>query len=115
MVRGDKKILMNLGNAVRKQGSRIPKGLYAAGNRLMQDALDEKPTVPIRTGNLRRSGFVEVQDNKVIVGLDAPYAKRQHEHGKPSVDPDSGKGFLSVKLKRNKRRYMDILGEYGKV
>jgi len=112
------------------------RGIATAGMQLLNDAIMEQPTVPIKEGWLRGSGSVFVQ-NKLcyvspfgkpemsakdcaesigpgqivgVVGFNVPYAARLHEgidfH---FTEPSSGPKFLESKLLRNKDRYMKII------
>ncbi|MCX5657850.1 MAG: hypothetical protein NTZ48_06475, partial [Candidatus Omnitrophica bacterium] len=112
------------------------KGMGRAGLQLQNDAVMQRPTVPIKEGTLRGSGSVFVQNKLVgissfgkpgkantehsesiprgaivaVVGFNTPYAAKLHE----GVDfkfsePSSGPKYLESKLIANKEIYMEIV------
>ncbi len=115
------------------------KGLGVAMLQVLNDCINEVPTVPIREGWLRGSGSIFVQNKLIttsegmskakagkankshsetlkagefsgVIGFNTPYASKVHE----GVDmhfkePSSGAKFLETKLHRNKERYMTII------
>ena len=108
--------------------------LTAVGFRVIDDSINEEPRVPLLTGNLRGSGFVNVNGKSKLgrgaasikstrtkhvltVGFDAPYAMAQHErtYKGSSKDPKAGGKYLEAKVLRNMKRYFDILKSYVKL
>jgi len=112
------------------------KAMATAGMQLLNDAVMEVPTVPIKEGFLRGSGSVHVQNKLVYVSpygkpgkaattIDLPikkgqitataafntsYCARLHESiGFHFSEPSSGPKFLESKLIRNKERYFTII------
>ena len=88
-----------------------------AGQVAMQviaDSINEPPTVPIDTGNLRSSGTFEVLSGgswrsvKVLVGFNTPYAAKVHEIPMHFQDPDAGNKYLESKLQRHKEQYVRV-------
>jgi hypothetical protein len=109
----------------------IAKGVFAAGNRLLQDAKNEAPQAPYLHGPLRRSGRVvppQVTKDSVetAVGFNIEYAARWHEAeagtmhfiGRNPINwtrkgsvQNPGPKYLETKMDRNKKRYLDLVGE----
>jgi hypothetical protein len=99
--------------------------LFRAGALVIRDALREEPTVPKKTGNLRRTQHIETpditsDDISVEAGFNADYAARVHEwvpseqYGEKQVNwtlAGSGPKFLSTKLARNKEKYMKYVAD----
>ena len=112
------------------------KGIARATMQLLNDAIMEIPTVPIKEGWLRGSGSIFVQNKLAgvstaglpglaatvstesikpgdIVGIcafNASYAARLHESiGFKFTEPSSGPKFLEAKLFNNKDRYFRIV------
>jgi len=88
-----------------------------AGEVAMQviaDSINEPPTVPIDTGNLRSSGTFEVISDsswrsvKVLVGFNTPYAARVHEIPMHFQDADAGNKYLESKLQRHQEQYVRV-------
>jgi len=117
--------------------SLIEKGMGRAGLQLLNDCVNEVPTVPLKEGWLRGSGSVFVQNKLVavskagksglantdtagesvgeegisaLVGFNAPYAAKMHEGiSFKFTEPSSGPKYLEAKLIQNKDRYMLIV------
>jgi hypothetical protein len=101
----------------------IEKGMFAAANALLKDAIYEQPYAPFDEGHLRASARVEkIRADKEAVelatGFNIAYAARWHELS-PAEDariswilPGSGRKYLESKMARNAKRYLDIVGEY---
>jgi len=92
--------------------------LFRAGALVIRDALREEPTVPKKTGNLRRTQHIETPDItsdeiSVEAGFNANYAADVHERvGKTRWTLEgSGPKFLSTKLARNKEKYMKYVAD----
>jgi len=114
-------------------------GVGAACLQVLNDAVFEVPTVPLKEGWLRGSGSAFVNGNYVgstegvggakagkanttpfpmmhagavigHVGFNTPYASRLHEGvGFSFTEPSSGAKFLSSKLQKNRKRYAEII------
>ena len=101
------------------------KGLFAAGNALLNDAIYQVPKAPFKEGILRGSARADapVADRlgaEVLVGFNIVYAHRWHELT-PEQDskiswslPGSGRKFLETKMARNKEKYLRIVGNFLK-
>lgn len=115
------------------------KGVAEAAGQLLNDAVMQEPTVPLKEGTLRASGSVHVDRkfvdkspdpdgvgtpntgeddtvkrsrNKVVgtVGFNTPYAARLHEHPEfEFTEPGSGGKFLSSKLEANQKDYREVM------
>jgi hypothetical protein len=102
--------------------------LFKAGALVIRDSILEEPTVPKKTGNLRRTQKIlpaEIGDDEISVdvGFNADYAAKVHEMGEGlgflwgnvrSVHwtlPGSGPKFLSTKLAKNKEKYMQFVAD----
>ena len=84
------------------------------GPQVICDAIKEEPTVPKKTGNLRRTQALEParlvgKDIEKVVGFEADYAAAVHEapNDRNWTEPGSGAKFLETKLMKNKERYME--------
>ena len=84
---------------------------------IINDALNEDPTVPLKFGNLRSSGTFEVMQEsswrsvKIWVGFNTPYAARVHElpqEGTNWTTPGSGSKYLETKLQRHAAEYVAV-------
>ncbi len=111
-------------------------GVGRAMSQVLNDCVNEVPTVPIDEGWLRGSGSVFVQNKLVdvstlgkpgfantehaefippgqfvgICGFNTPYAASLHEGIKLHfTEPSSGPKYMESKLMRNKGRYMKII------
>jgi len=115
----DKKFMKIVTTAIPSAGA---KGLKKSAAHLLRDAILERPTVPKKTGNLRRTQQIEKPvlrpDISVEAGLAADYAAKVHEMPDTSnfTEPGSGPKFLEAKMIKNKEKYMkiaadEILGE----
>lgn len=125
-------ITSGINKLAKQMGSSTAEAMEIAALALAQDAVDQAPSVPVDTGNLRGSWAVYVNGNIIASGnkADAPakiasggkisagvafsadYALYQHEgihfkHRKSSPTP--GAKFLEVKLISNKDQYREII------
>jgi hypothetical protein len=101
----------------------LAKGMFAAGNALLKDAIYEQPYAPFDEGHLRASARVDTakvtkDEVETTAGFNIVYAARWHELS-PAEDariswtlPGSGRKYLESKMARNAKRYLDIVGEY---
>jgi len=85
---------------------------------VLADAVNEQPTVPKKTGTLRRSQAVskaqiERKGISIVFGFNTEYAARLHEA--PSnwnwSEPGSGPKYLQSKLEKNMKKYMKQVAE----
>jgi len=115
------------------------KGLFAAGNALLNDAIYQVPKAPFKEGTLRGSARADapVADRlgaEVLVGFNIVYAHRWHEINARDLPflrdklgrayshhwpikwslPGSGPKFLETKMARNKEKYLRIVGNFLK-
>jgi len=89
--------------------------------RVLEDCVNIAPTVPIRTGTLRASGTYEViqrglgwREVEIIVGYNTAYAARVHQvpmNFNRALDPAVGNYFLSSKLDRFGKQYVELWGQ----
>jgi len=115
----DKKFMRIVTATIPSAGAR---GLKKSAAYMLRDAILERPTVPKKSGNLRRTQQIEepiLRPNiSVEAGFAADYAAAVHEMPDTSnfTEPDSGPKFLEAKMIKNKEKYMkiaadEILGE----
>ena len=104
------------------------QGLYSAAHALLNDADDEIPQVPYKTGDLRAARLVKdpvITGDKVSVsaGYNSPYAAYQHEGERKDHShqvkqytttqvPGPGPKFLEKKMAGNSKKYMAIVANY---
>jgi hypothetical protein len=105
--------------------SEAAKGLFKAGNELLNDAITKRPMAPFDEGHLRasaRTDQAKVERDKISVdcGFNIVYAARWHELT-PTEDkrinwslPGSGAKYLESKMTVYKDKYMSITAEYIK-
>ena len=96
------------------------KAAAGIGQQVIWDAINEAPTVPVLTGNLRSSGAYEVfpgglswRSVKLYVGFNTPYAARVHQipmNFNTARAPGAGNYFLSAKLDRHRTEYVKAWG-----
>jgi len=88
---------------------------------VLADAVSEQPTVPKKSGTLRREQAIgEAQIGRkgisIVFGFNTEYAARLHEA--PTnwnwSEPGSGPKYLQSKLEKNMRKYMKKVAEYIK-
>lgn len=71
------------------------EGAKGVGEDLLETA---KENCPVKTGNLRNSGYVHVLGYEVTIGFDAPYAADVHENLTAQHDNGEAK-FLETPFK----------------
>lgn len=111
----DKKFTQIVNSAIPSAGAR---GLKKSAAFLLRDAILETPTVPKKSGNLRRTQQVNeptlMPDIAVEAGFAAEYAAKVHEM--PSTynytEPGSGPKYLEKKLIKNKEKYMKKVADH---
>jgi hypothetical protein len=98
------------------------RGLFDAGERLIIDAIEQKPYAPVRERHLIDSGRTDIAQItetgvEVVAGFNIEYAARWHELT-PAEDatinwtlPGSGRKYLESKLIRFKEKYMKIVAK----
>lgn len=112
-------------NEVEKNAAELQKkfdaikqdGLKVVGHEILKDADEVEPKIPVDTGELQDSGFVEETDDGVIVGFSADHAILVHEKLDPGINwsrPGSGGDFLRSKLQNATlhEKYRKLLGQY---
>lgn len=116
----------------------IKKGMGQATLQVLNDAIEEQPTVPLREGTLRGSGSAFVNNELAhtteakgdgsgtpatdaneavkpteyvgLIGFNTPYAARLHENPDYKFkEPGSGAKYLESKLSRFRKTYMRII------
>lgn len=105
--------------------SEAGKGLFKAGNEVLNDAITKRPYAPFDEGHLRGSARTEkakIERDKISLdcGFNIVYAARWHELT-PAEDsrinwtlPGSGRKYLEIKLMAYKDKYMFIVAEHIK-
>lgn len=126
---GTRNITEKLSIALAKVEVVTIEGLRAAGAFIIRETFTVSPTVPIDTGALRGSWFVEdhpqstIKKPMVIVGFggdEVNYAVYVHEMTEPPYEninwsvPGSGPKFLEYAVKRNIKKIVSIVGSYVK-
>ena len=101
------------------------KGLFKAGNELLQDAVKEPPQAPKKKGKLwgsKRVTKAEVKKGEISVkaGFNIVYAARWHE-AEPNINWTTTKGasqpgpkYLESKMGKYKNKYMEITADHIK-
>ena len=101
----------------------LAKGLAKAANLLIEDAKNEAPQAPFRTGDLRGSFQVNTvvvtnDDVSVVAGFNIEYAARWHEAEAGTINwtrkgnvMNPGPKYLESKMARNAKKYLDKVGE----
>ena len=100
-----KRVLDSIPGAVRK----------AAHSELVDITLDlqgrAQRLAPVDTGDLRGSGFSEVEDLDGTVGFTAPYALRQHEMVEARHPKGGQAKYLEEPFKQNEDKYVKSMQE----
>ena len=94
-------------------------GMNDALKTFKNDALEQTPKVPVRSGWLKRHHRIRIERGRNLIGIletyDTPYARTVHSgisrHGTPMTYKTDGSGshWISAKLYRNAARYFDII------
>jgi len=90
----------------------VTRSAAAIGIAVLNDAINEVPTVPKDTGMLRGSGTFEVfggahwRGCKLQVGFNKTYAARVHQIPMNFRESGSGNYYLSSKLARHHQEYI---------
>lgn len=103
----------------------LDKGLFLAGNELLNDAIEKSPTAPFKTGALWRSARSErpagaEKGTAVNSGFDIVYAARWHEltHEEDATInwtvPGVHRKYLETKLWMFGAKYTRTIGNYLK-
>jgi len=107
--------MLNLNNALSKIKNVSMRAIQDCADDLLSDAKSE---APIKTGTLRRSGFVRKISNGYEIGFGGEasnYAIVQHERLDFS-HPRGGKAkYLEDPFKRNLKAYINYIGDKSKV
>jgi len=122
-------LMQNLNKELEKNKLQSLAGFTRVGTLINREVMTVSPTVPIDTGNLRGSWFVEfmtdavTQNTGMRFGFSANYAMYVHERveGAPWGDgvvgninwnaPGSGPKFLEAAIKRNTEKILLIMKE----
>lgn len=102
----------------------IGDAVFATGALMIEDFIEEEPKAPHEHGALWGSQLIEFIDDpsgKIIgirAGFNVDYAGILHDWKelpyKPIAtwtEPGSGPGFISTKLAKNKKKYIDNVGK----
>jgi len=101
----------------------LAKGLAKAANLLIEDAKNEAPQVPFKTGDLWGSSQVNAvvvtkDDVSINAGFNIIYAARWHEAEAGTINwtrkgkvMNPGPKYLESKMARNAKKYLDKVGE----
>jgi len=118
----------------------LEKGIFAAGNALLKDAIYQQPYAPFDEGTLRRSARVDEvivtkETIEVTVGFNIAYAARWHEISQDNMGKKdklgrvlsghwpihwskagSGAKYLESKMANthNRAKYLEVVGTYLK-
>ena len=119
----------NLNKELERNKLQSLSGFTRVGGLINREVMTVSPTVPLDTGNLRGSWFVEFMTDMVTrnvgmrFGFSANYAFYVHERvegaawGEGTVgrvnwnEPGSGPKFLEAAIKRNTEKIMQIMQE----
>lgn len=88
-----------------------PKAMRDIGQDLLGKSVER---APVDTGDLRGSGFAEVNGNETTVGFTAVYALRQHEELQYNHPQGGEAKYLENPLKENTNKYIQWLKESTK-
>ena len=101
----------------------LEKGLVKAANLLIEDAKNEAPQAPYKTGDLRGSSQINAvvvtkDDVSVEAGFNIEYAARWHDAEAGTINwtrkgkvMNPGPKYLESKMERNSKKYLDKVGE----
>ncbi len=104
----------------------LARGMFAAGNALLRDSIEEPPQAPFKIGDLRASARVDEAEVTgdglmTVVGFNIAYAARWHELSPADSEwinwtrtgaKQPGSQYLITKMARNSARYLAIVGEH---
>lgn len=98
----------------------LAEGLYrVVAPLLLRYAIKEVPTVPKKTGHLRRSQkalkpLLERGEITLVVGFNTEYAARLHEalDNWDWSEPGSGPKYLETKLINHSKEFLEKLADY---
>jgi len=95
----------------------IKNALLQTGALIIDDAINEEPRVPHKTGHLWRSQRIEIESKKgshsLLVGFNTEYAARLHEAPKAWnwTLEGSGPKYLESKLLKFNKKYISFIVE----
>lgn len=112
-VKGVDVVVDNLNRVVLELEAKGTAGIIKFADFLFHQMDSVPPMIPVDTGELRSSWFVDVEsDGSVMMGFSVPYAGYVHESvGRRFQRPGAGAKFFDAALKRNRRKLMKILGQ----
>jgi len=104
-LKGMNNVLRNLNREIKKIENNSMKGLILVAVKIRRGMDKHDPKIPIDTGNLRASWFVDSKHTmwgpSVTMGFTAEYAFKVHEMvGAKFQRPGSGAKFFEASLKR---------------
>lgn len=126
-IKGFDEVITNLNKEIVTIKERTLGGLIKAAAYVREDMDKTPPLIPVDTGNLRQSWFIEAIQNGeiwgIIMGFSADYAVYVHEmlgptkSGKPInwSRPDSGPKFFESAIKRNTDKILEIIGKEAEI
>jgi hypothetical protein len=130
---------LRLGDVVVRRA--VERGMGQAGLQWLHDAIQEPPTVPIDTGDLRGSGTVFLQGQLlgtspaqgpnatpatdddvrpdageilVRVGFNKPYAAKWHEVPANFQEPSAGNKYLEAKAAAHGKEYLQTAADVAR-
>lgn len=68
-----------------------------------------KVLAPIDTGDLRGTGFTQLEDKTVVIGFTTPYALKQHEDLTCNHPKGGQAKYLEQPLNQNRTRYINLI------
>ena len=114
-------VLRNLNITVATMNKKVEKQIEKCSQDLLRKAIDK---TPMDTGELRKSGAVEVEKNGLKTtgrvsfgGGQVDYADIVHEMPNDVnwTEPGTGNKYLENPLKENAQKYLDSIKEAAKV
>jgi len=135
-IKGMDVVLSRLNKEITAIKDRTMVGLMEAAILIRRDMDETPPLIPVDTGNLRQSWFVETFRSStvwgLIMGFSANYAMFVHEMlspGKPGwrygpgkgrkrwyePRPDSGPKFFEASLKRNEQQVLETIRDNAQI
>jgi hypothetical protein len=119
-LKGLEEVVRNLNREIKAIEGRSLKGLIRAAIIVRRDMDATPPLVPIDTGNLRASWFVNPghkgNNPFVTLGFSANYAVWVHELiGAKFQRPGAGAKFFQAALRRNKDKIIGVIAEEAKI
>lgn len=113
-LRGLERVVRNLNKEIKAIEGRSIIGLGKAAMLVRHDMDQTPPLIPVDTGNLRASWFIEplkaAKGPAVLMGFNANYAVYVHEMiGAIFQRPGAGPKFFQSSLRRNSEKIISII------